>query len=87
MSAGRYDDAISLADDVIATKPDFPAPHRQKAAAYAMLDRPDEARREVDRLLELRPDFSLAKVPQVVPLPPEIMQRHIEALRKAGLPE
>ena len=85
--AGRYDEAIRLADEVIASLANSPAPHRHKAAAYAMLDRPDEARRESERLLELMPDFTLAKLPQILPLPPEIMLSHVEALRKAGLPE
>ncbi len=86
-AAGRYEDVLRLADEVITANPNLPPPHRQKAAAYAMLDRLDEAHREIERLLDLMPDFTLAKVRQFVPTPPEAIERHIEALRKAGLPE
>ena len=86
-AAGRYEDVLRLADEVISANPNLPPPHRQKAAAYAMLDRLDEAHREIERLLDLMPDLTLAKVRQFVPTPPEATERHIEALRKAGLPE
>ncbi len=86
-AACRYEDVLRLADEVITANPNLPPPHRQKAAAYAMLDRLDEAQREIERLLDLMPDLTLAKVRQFVPTPPEATERHIEALRKAGLPE
>ncbi len=86
-AAGRYEDVLRLADEVITANPNLPPPHRQKAAAYAMLDRLDEAHREIERLLDLMPDLTLAMVRQFLPTPPEIIERHIEALRKAGLPE
>ncbi len=86
-AAGRFDDVLRLADKATAINPDIPAPYRQRAAAFALLDRPNEAKRELDRLLALAPGLTIAKMQAFLPLPPEVMQRHIEALRKAGLPD
>ncbi len=87
LSAGRYEDVLQMAEEVITARPDFPAPFRQKAAAYASLNRPDEARRELERLRNLMPNLTLQNVRLYVPLPPKLLEQHVEALRKAGLPE
>lgn len=57
------------------------------AASYARLDRNEEARNEVARILELEPDFNLQKL-TFLPYKNETDRAELAAdLRKAGLPE
>lgn len=62
-------------------------PHETLASALALLDRPDEAKTALDKLLELKPDFGPNDL-----LPfhiPEVLRQKINkwiaGLRKAGL--
>jgi TolB-like protein/class 3 adenylate cyclase len=86
-AVGRYDDVLRLADEAAAAFPDIPAPCRLRAAAFAQLDQPEQAKRELDRLLVIAPGLTIAKMQAFLPVPSDVMQRHIDALRKAGLPE
>ncbi|HEY6630954.1 MAG TPA: BTAD domain-containing putative transcriptional regulator [Rhizobiaceae bacterium] len=58
------------------------------AAAYAHAGQADDARRELDRYLSLRPGATLGNVADKIIYAPEAMrQRWLDGLRKAGLPE
>ena len=65
-------------------------PHAHLAAALALLDRREEAKIALDKLLEVAPDFSpYAALAAFSPLHPEalrpVFKTWIDGLRKAGL--
>ncbi len=86
-AAERYDDAIDACNISIEMNPNFPTPYRQRASALALLGRLEEARRDVASLLELAPSTNLRNTRLRVPIGGEGMDRFIEGLRAAGLPE
>ncbi len=86
-TAGDYAAAVAIASDSIAFNPTFATPFRQRAAALAMLGRLEEARADVARLLELQPLATLADTRRLVPIDGEPMERFVDALRAAGLPD
>ncbi len=66
------------------------SPHAHLASALALLDRCDEAKIALDKLLEIKPDFSPhAELAALSPLNPEALRplfgTWIDGLRKAGL--
>jgi TolB-like protein/Tfp pilus assembly protein PilF len=83
LAAGRYEEAIRWADRSLAAQPDYRPALRVKAICCAYLGRVDEARGWLSRVLELEPDLTVARIKAA----PRFIARHVEALRKAGLPE
>jgi len=66
--------------------------YRALAASYGQLGRIDEARAAVAEMLRIDPDLTLEKVKgedlRVNPnFDPDFIERQIDGLRKAGLPE
>ncbi len=62
--------------------------YRVLAASYSELGRPKEARAALQESARLQPDFSLAGAqPVLVAINPELAERLIAALRKAGVEE
>jgi len=56
------------------------------AAIYSELSQAAEAQKEAAEVLRLNPNFSLAVHNQRMPIKdPAVLERHIAALRKAGL--
>ena len=87
-AAGRYDDVIATASEVLREHPSYATAYRQRAAALAALGRLDEARTDMAALLRLVPGLTISQVRLRVPVKaPEAMERWLDALRKAGLPE
>ncbi len=84
--AGHYEEVVERADEVFRISPDNPAVFRQRAAALAMLGRSEEARQDIDRLLELIPGNTISQVREQLSFFPDL-ERFLEGLRKAGLPE
>jgi adenylate cyclase len=84
---GRYDEAVKVAQRGIRVAPDNPTLRRQLAAAYAMLDRMEEARAAMGEYLRLEPNHTIADASRVPTSVPEHLERFLEGLRKAGLPE
>jgi adenylate cyclase len=66
--------------------PNILGAHLSLAAVYSELGRGAEARAETAEVLRLNPQFSLEVHKQRVPIKdPAMLERHIAALRKAGL--
>ena len=85
---GRYEEAISLFEKVIESNPHYQDGHLALAATYGLLGRIDDAEWEAEDLLSLQPDFRLADNLRRTPYKnPADLERWIEGLRKAGLPE
>ena len=87
--ARKYKEAVEWADRSLRDAPYFESALRNKVAACAHLDRVEEARNEIARLIELQPDLTIAtfKARYAVTFPPEILDIYVEGYRKAGLPE
>ncbi len=88
--AGRYEESLEWAKKMVETNPDFPTGWRHLAADYAQLGRLDEARGALQQVLRLAPNLSITSSRTRVPYGPQSrdgMERYLDGLRKAGLPE
>jgi TolB-like protein/DNA-binding winged helix-turn-helix (wHTH) protein/Flp pilus assembly protein TadD len=84
--ARRYQEALALGKQFAARHPDYPPVHAHLAVCYAELDQLVEARAEGAEILRLNPTFTLAGFERFWPVKdPAVMERHLAALRKAGL--
>lgn len=86
-AAGRYQEALDLAERVVELEPNYLYGHIHLAISYAQLGRIDEARREVAEAIRIRPDVNMAITMRDRIRPPERTAIWVEGLRKAGLPE
>lgn len=86
---GRYDEAVSWAAIALRDDPDHQPALRIGAASNAMAERPEQAKKAVDRLLQLHPALRASNLKNV--LGPyrraQDLSLYEEGLRKAGLPE
>jgi len=86
--AGDYEEAAESARKLIRLKPEFPSAWRFLAASLAQLDRLEEARAATDRLLQLMPHESLRQNRSRLSFTnADFLERYIDDLRKAGVPE
>jgi TolB-like protein/predicted Zn-dependent protease len=84
--AGRSEEAIAPLQQYLSRYPNILGAHLTLAAVYSELGREAEARAEAAEVLRLNPNFSLEVHKQRVPLKdPAVLERHLAALRKAGL--
>ena len=68
--------------------PDFPTARRQLAACYAAAGEVAKAQQALADYLALEPTHTAASIRERFPVrDPEGVERYIEALRRAGLPE
>lgn len=85
---GRYHESFEAARLVVDLNPDYPGGRRLAAANAAMLDRPDVARAELDRLMALLPGHTVSATVAGLPIrDAETRDRYAAALRTAGLPD
>ena len=87
--ARDYSAALEAADRVIRLRPDKPEGYRWKAAALAQLDRVDEAKKALQRAIEISPAnvHFYKRTPPWYRRRPADYARFLEGLRKAGLPD
>jgi adenylate cyclase len=84
--AGRTEDAVVLLKRYLAYYPNILGAHLTLAAVYSELGKEAEARAEAAEVLRINPKFSLEVHKERAPLKdPAMLERHITALRKAGL--
>ncbi len=86
---GQYEKAIVLAKKGLSVhSPDQLTPNLTLAASYISLNRTDEARNAVKEVLRINPNFSLEYFGMMLPYKQkESLDKYIDALRKAGLPD
>ncbi|MFQ5954413.1 MAG: tetratricopeptide repeat protein [Kiloniellales bacterium] len=85
---GRYDEVVQVAGSMLRENPRLVSAYRQRAASLAHLGRENEARRDIEDLLRLLPGLTVSQVRTQIPIKePEAMERWLDGLRKAGLPE
>jgi tetratricopeptide (TPR) repeat protein len=84
--AGRLEETVALEQRLLKQFPNLLTSHLSLAAIYSQLGREAEARAEITEVLRINPQFSLEVHKQRMPLKdPATLERHIAALRKAGL--
>jgi adenylate cyclase len=84
--AGRSEEAIVPLKQYVSRYPNVLGAHLTLAAVYSELGKDAEARAEAAEVLRLNPKFSLEVHKERVPIKdPVTLERHIAALRKAGL--
>jgi Flp pilus assembly protein TadD len=84
----RYNEAIEAFKKGIASNPASERLHVWLAAAYAQAGEIEEAEWEVDQILMLNPEFSFQRMQQAFPFKdPVHLERLVDGLQKAGLPE
>jgi adenylate cyclase len=89
-AAKRYEKAVFFARKSIQLGPDEAGPHRLLAASLAQLARTSEAQTALQEASRLQPDFNTAEANRFVAgvaADPEVVDRWLDALRKAGLEE
>ncbi len=89
LTAARYQDALEWADRSLRDQPRFGSAISVKVASCGHLGQIEEARDWLRRLIELRPELTIAgyKVSMATFLPPEILAIFVAGFRTAGLPE
>jgi adenylate cyclase len=83
--AGRYEEALEPGKKVASLTPDSGPAHFNLAVIYSALGRMEEAQAEVAELLRLNPQASLETFRFIPFKDPVVLERQLEALRKAGL--
>ena len=91
---GRYEDALTVYKQLLgrSRKGEFPIfrAHLFLADVYAEFGREEEARTHASEVLRLKPGFSLKDASSVSTYrykDPAHLERRLNALRKAGIPE
>jgi tetratricopeptide (TPR) repeat protein len=85
---GRDDEASSWAEKALLESPNFYPALRVLAASNALAGRLEDAQEAVARLREIDPSVRVSDLTDLMPRRrPEDVARHVEGLRKAGLPE
>jgi tetratricopeptide (TPR) repeat protein len=88
---GRGEDDAALSEYRRIAMPGFFRTHSRLACAHAQLGHEDEAQAALANLLELRPDYDLAQARKEESLAlfaqPELVDRLMDGLTRAGLPE
>jgi adenylate cyclase len=85
-TAGRPEEAITPLKQYLTRYPNILPAHLMLAAVYSEVGRGAEARAEATEVLRINPQFSLEVHKQRAPIKdPVVLERHIAALRKAGL--
>jgi len=85
---GRQQEAIELMNKALVANPDFVPARRHLAVIYSDLNRMEEARAEITEVLRASPEYTISEWrARARYTDSAILQRFVEGLRKAGLPE
>jgi tetratricopeptide (TPR) repeat protein len=89
--AGRFDEAVSWAQNAVQEKPDFRVAAIVAAASYALAGRAEEANRAITQVRQLDATLRMDNLQTVFPVRrlkrPADFAKLAEGLRLAGLPE
>ena len=86
--AGRYAEALRHTEEALRSRPGFQGAQRLRCASLAQTGRLDEARSFLVMLRRAQPQLSADWIRASVPYQtPELMERFLEGMRKAGLNE
>lgn len=83
-----YQQVLAFSQRVVKANPDFTAGYKPLLAALGRLDRIEEAKPYLDKLLSLEPNFTIAHYREIYPLKRESdLEHYLEGLRLAGVPQ
>jgi tetratricopeptide (TPR) repeat protein len=86
--AGRYAEAVRISEQISRLRPGFQGAQRLHCASLAQAGRIDEARSYLEVVRREQPQLSLDWIKASVPYQtPQLMERFLEGMRKAGLGE
>ena len=86
--AGRYAEALRVSEELLQLRPGFQGAQRLHCASLAQTGRIDEARTYLEIVRREQPQLSVDWIKASVPYQtPQLMQRFLEGMRKAGLGE
>jgi TolB-like protein len=84
--AGRYPQALRYSDELLRLRPGFQGAQRMHCACLAQTGRIEEARQFLATIRLEHPQLSIDWIRKCVPYQtPELMERFLEGMRKAGL--
>lgn len=87
-AAGRYAESAHYTTEALRLRPGFQGAHRLRCASLAQAGRIDEARAYLATVRREQPQLSLDWIRANVPYQtPELMERFLQGVRKAGLSE
>jgi Flp pilus assembly protein TadD len=87
-TAARYAEAVQYTTEAARLRPGFQGAHRLRCASLAQAERIDEARAFLATVRNEQPHLSLDWIRVNVPYQtPELMERFLDGMRKAGLNE
>jgi adenylate cyclase len=85
---GQDENAIEMCKKALRGSPNNIIPYVILAGSYSSLNRIEEARKAVEEILRIHPRFTLERHANVLPFKNQKkLDKYIDALRKAGLPE
>ena len=85
---GQYEEALSEFKKSLHVSPDNEYNYKQLASIYALLDRQEDAEAAAKKVLEVDPNFSVEHYSKTMPYKNKAdLKLHVDALRKAGLPD
>jgi adenylate cyclase len=85
---GRYEEAIPHIERLVAATPELAVGRLLLVAVYVGSGRLDAARAEVSAYLKINPGLTIGQVRMIVPFQKEEdLERYLDLLRQAGLPE
>ncbi|HEV7599881.1 MAG TPA: winged helix-turn-helix domain-containing protein [Bradyrhizobium sp.] len=86
--AGRYAEALRVSEELLRLRPGFQGAQRLHCASLARTGRLDEARSFLAMIRREQPRLSIDWIKASVPYQtPQLMERFVEGMRKAGLSE
>ena len=86
--AGRYAESLRFAEELLRSRPGFQGAQRMRCASLAQTGRIDEARSFLAMIRREQPQLSIDWIRASVPYQtPELMERFLDGMRKAGLSE
>jgi adenylate cyclase len=86
--ARLYEEAVAVCRELIQREPNYIYPHLTLAATFAEMERMEEGRAEIAEVLRIDPKYTVKLVPRSFPWKDQAeIDRLIDSLRKAGLPE
>ena len=86
--AGQYEKAIEILNHSLKIDPVALTPYITLASCYIEINQFENARKAAKKVLEIEPHFSLEYHQVTLPVKDQtLLNKHIDALRKAGLPD
>jgi adenylate cyclase len=85
---GRDAEAVDILQMAVTQDPDYFAGHLRLASLYGLTGRIDDAKVQAAEVLRINPRFDLSRAPSFyLTANPDFLERFVDGLRKAGLPE